>query len=167
MKYWDLSCEKSGESKLNQEQEKSAFWTRWLFVVSIIVTLAGLCFAFVFPFLMPQVLEQFFIELTGTGFDSLTPGEIQFHNLLSGVIGGVMFGWGFLLILLSQRLIKNPENWIWSAVTVSVVGWYVVDILATILAGSILNLLLNTVIIILVLPALISKRSAIVRGFRD
>ena len=128
---------------------------------------AGFCFAFIFPYFMPQVLEQFFMELTGYGFDSLTAAEIRFHNLLSGVIGGTMLGWGLLLQLLSYRLIEHPTDWIWSAVALSVVAWYLCDTAATILAGSSLNVLLNTSILLLALPPLIVNRRNIARGIRD
>jgi len=133
----------------------------------MIVILAGLCFAIIFPYFIPQALEPFFTKITGTDLSTLTQSEIVFHNLLSGVIGGTMFGWGIMIALLSYKLLKTPSDWIWSVVALSLAAWYILDTLASALAGSTLNVLLNTGILILALPPLIAMRSAIVRGLRD
>jgi len=135
--------------------------------VAIIVILAGLCFAIIFPYFIPQALEPFFTEITGTDLSTLTQSEVAFHNLLSGVIGGTMFGWGIMIALLSYKLLKTPSDWIWSVVALSLAAWYILDTLASALAGSSLNVLLNTGILILALPPLIAMRGAIVRGLRE
>ncbi|MHA1930027.1 MAG: hypothetical protein ACTSV2_15755 [Candidatus Thorarchaeota archaeon] len=145
----------------------SSLWTKWMIGVSIIVMLAGLCFAIIFPYFIPQALEPFFTEITGMNLSELTQGEIAFHNLLSGVIGGTMFGWGVLIALLSFKLLKSPSDWIWSVVALSVAAWYILDTLASAMAGSSLNVLLNSGILILALPPLIAMRGAIVRGLSD
>jgi len=135
--------------------------------VAMIVILAGLCFAIIFPYFIPQALESFFTEITGTDLSTLTQSEVAFHNLLSGVIGGTMFGWGIMIALLSYKLLKTPSDWIWSVVALSLAAWYILDTLASALAGSSLNVLLNTGILILALPPLIAMRGAIVRGLRE
>jgi energy-converting hydrogenase Eha subunit G len=136
-------------------------------LLSVIVTIGGLCFAFVFPFFIPGVLEAFFFELTGTGFETLAPGEVDFHNLLSGVIGGTMCGWGLLLALLSKRLMRRQEDWIWAAVALSVLGWFLVDGIASALARSTMNLLLNSAILLAALPPLVVNRRRIASGLRE
>jgi len=137
-----------------------------MFGVAMIVMLAGLCFAIIFPYFIPQALEPFFTEITGTDLNSLAQNEIVFHNLLSGVIGGTMFGWGIMIALLSYRLLKSPSDWIWSVVALSLAAWYILDTLASALAGSTLNVLLNTGILLLALPPLIAMRRTIVSGFK-
>ena len=134
--------------------------------VAIIVILAGLCFAIIFPYFIPQALEPFFTEITGTDLNSLTQNEIVFHNLLSGVIGGTMFGWGLMIAMMSYRLMKVHDDWIWSVIATSVIAWYLLDTLGSALVGSSLNILLNTSILILALPPLIANRQAVVNGFK-
>ncbi|OLS29824.1 MAG: hypothetical protein ThorAB25_13970 [Candidatus Thorarchaeota archaeon AB_25] len=116
---------------------------------------------------MPQAIEPFFTEITGGAFADLTQAEVTFHNLLSAVIGGTLFGWGLMIGLMSYRLMKVPEDWIWSVITISVLAWYVLDTLGSLLASSSLNILLNTTILILALPPIIANRKAVVNGFRD
>jgi hypothetical protein len=135
--------------------------------LSVVVMIAGLCFAIVFPYFMPQAIEPFFTEITGGVFADLTQAEVTFHNLLSAVIGGTLFGWGLMIGLMSYRLMKVPEDWIWSIVTISVLAWYVLDTLGSLLASSSLNILLNTTILILALPPIIANRKAVVNGFRN
>ena len=138
-----------------------------MIVLSGIVMIAGLCFAIVFPYFMPQAIEPFFTEITGGVFADLTQAEISFHNLLSAVIGGTLFGWGLMIGLLSYRLMKVSEDWIWSVIAISVIAWYVLDTFGSLLANSLLNILLNTSILILALPPIIANRKAIVNGIRN
>ena len=142
-------------------------WKKWMVMLSGIVMIAGLCFAIIFPYFIPQAIEPFFTEITGGTFADLTRAEISFHNLLSAVIGGTMFGWGLMIGLMSYRLMKKSEDWIWSVITLCVVAWYLLDTLGSLLAGSSLNILLNTSILILALPPIIANRQAVVRGFRS
>jgi hypothetical protein len=135
--------------------------------LSVVVMIAGLCFAIIFPYFMPHAIEPFFTEITGGMFADLTQAEVTFHNLLSAVIGGTMFGWGLMIGLMSYRLMKVPQDWIWSVITISVLAWYVLDTLGSLLASSSLNILLNTTILILALPPIIANRKAIVKGFRN
>jgi hypothetical protein len=137
-----------------------------MLTVSGIVMIAGLCFAIIFPYFLPQAIEPFFTEITGGTFTDLTQPEIGFHNLLSAVIGGTMFGWGLMIAMLSFRLMKVQEDWIWSVIATSVVAWYLLDTLGSALVGSSLNILLNTTILILALPPLIANRQAVVSGFK-
>jgi hypothetical protein len=133
----------------------------------MLIMFIGIGFAFVFPFLLPQVIELFFIELSGMTWVDLTLGQVRFHNLLSGVIGGVLIGWGTLLGFLSARLRKNPEDWIWTILTLSVVIWYLVDTTASILAGSTLNVLLNSSLFAAALPPILAERKKVVKGFQQ
>ena len=144
----------------------SSFWSKWMIGLSFLVMLMGICFAIVFPYFMPQALEPFFTEITGMPLSAISESEIRFHNLLSAVMGGTMFGWGLLLVFLGYRLLKKPEDWIWSAVALSIVGWYCLDTLASILAGSMLNVILNTSILLLAAPPIIASRKVVISGFK-
>ena len=150
---------------MNQE-DKSSIWSKWVLSLSLIVVAAGFCFSFIFTFLFPQALEPFFTEITGMTLSNLTAEQIKFHNLLSGVIGGVMIGWGIMLAFLGYRLMKQQEDWIWSAIAISLIVWYVADTLTSILVGSSLNVILNSVILIVALPPLIVNRNSIIEGLR-
>jgi len=142
--------------------DKNSLWSIWMFVLSFIIIIAGSCFSFVFTFIIPQALEPFYMEITGTGMSSLTSTEIMFHNLLAGVLGGTMVGWGTLLAILSYRLIKEPEDWIWLAIAASLITWYLADTSVSLMVSSMLNVILNSVIMILALvPVVVNRRSLV------
>ncbi|MFX0066281.1 MAG: hypothetical protein ACFFC7_29305 [Candidatus Hermodarchaeota archaeon] len=61
---------------------------------------------------------------------------------------------------------KQPEDWIWSATAVSLLVWYVSDTLTSIMVGSSLNVILNSVILLIALPPLIVNRNSIIKGLR-
>ena len=52
-------------------------------------------------------------------------------------------------------------------IAISVIAWYVLDTFGSLLANSLLNILLNTSILILALPPIIANRKAIVNGIRN
>ncbi|MFX1534474.1 MAG: hypothetical protein ACFFDI_09665 [Promethearchaeota archaeon] len=148
------------------QQENSVIWSKWIISFSFIIIVAGFCLSFVYPFLFPQMTEPFLIEITGMTFSELTSGHVKFYNLLSGIIGGTMIGWGIILMFLGYRLMKQPEDWIWTAITISLILWYAFDTLTSILAGSSLNVILNSIFLIIALPPLIANRNNIIKGLK-
>jgi hypothetical protein len=148
-------------------QPSSTLWANWVLILSVVIMGLGFGFAIMFPLFLPQVIEPFFTELSGMTWADLTIGQILFHNLLAGVIGGVLMGWGLLLALLSLRLRKAPEDWIWTTITISVLVWYLVDTTASIFAGSTLNVLLNSGLLIATLPPILAQRESVMNGFKQ
>ncbi|MFQ5819912.1 MAG: hypothetical protein ACE5I5_08010 [Candidatus Heimdallarchaeota archaeon] len=145
------------------ELEMNSLWAKWILTFAFVVMIGGICFAFIFPYMLPNVMESFFTEITGMKLNELNPAEIRFQNLLSGVIGATMFGWGLMLAFLGYRLVQQPVAWIWTALTASLIAWYISDTLTSIMAGSSLNVLLNTTILLLAAPPLIANRRHIVK----
>ena len=143
-----------------------SFWAKWILGFSFIVMLGGIGFAFIFPYLSPQVLGVFFTEITNMSITELSSAEIRFHNLLTGVIGGIMFGWGLMLVFLGYRLLKRPLAWIWTVITISLVAWYLSDTLASILAGSSFNVALNTTLFLLAMPPVLVNRKSVLEGWK-
>jgi hypothetical protein len=128
--------------------------------------LGGIGFAYIFPYVFPQVMEVFFTEITHMNLSELTSAEIRFHNLLSGVIGGIMFGWGLMLAFLGYRLVKRPVAWIWTVIAISLIAWYLSDTLASIMAGSSFNVALNTTLFLLAMPPVLVNRKSVRDGWK-
>jgi len=147
-------------------QNINSIWAKWILVFSFIVMLGGISFAFIFPYLFPQFIEVFFTEITDMNYPELISAEIRFHNLLSGVIGGIMFGWGLMLAFLGYRLIKHLEAWIWTVITISLIAWYLFDTLASIIAGSSLNVALNTILFLLAVPPVLVNWRSVLEGWK-
>ena len=145
----------------------NSIWTKWVLAFSLIVMIGGICFAFVFPYMLPHLLKSFFTEITNMWLTDLTSAEIRFHNLLYGVIGGVMFSGGLMRAFLWYRPVKQPETWIWTVIAVSLVVWYVSDTLASIMAWSSLYVMLNTSILLLAAPPMLVNRRSITEGLNN
>ena len=77
-----------------------------------------------------------------------------------------MIGWGAMMAGLSHRLRCNPEDWIWALMAISAILWFSMDMIATAMVGSLANILLNTAIMVLLLPPFVSMRSNIANGWR-
>ncbi|TXT53811.1 MAG: conserved membrane protein of unknown function [Candidatus Thorarchaeota archaeon] len=139
----------------------SSFWSKWMFIISIIISITGFCFCVVFTYLIPQVLEVFFKEITGIGFAEISDNQLRFMFLLSVVIGATMMGWGVMLILLCCRLVRGRDEWIWTVIAVGILTWFVVDTSLSFILGSMLNVALNTIIFLMTLPPLIANRKVL------
>ena len=137
------------------ESTTSKIWERWIFGFSILIILAGLYFAIIQPFILPQVPDPFLTEITGLSRSDISTEQVRYNNLLLGVSGALMMGWGTMLLFLGYRLIERSDNWIWIAISVSLIVWYFCDTLISLIAGSFLNIILNTIILIIALPPLI------------
>ena len=64
-------------------------------------------------------------------------------RLVSGIGGGLMTGWGFMLWLTASRLLPRDPDLARTLMLSSVGVWFVVDSLASLAAGAPLNALLN------------------------
>jgi hypothetical protein len=85
----------------------------------------------------------------GEAFDALTIDELRFQNWMFGVMGTVTIGWGVLLFFVVYHPLKRRERWAWNALVVSIVVWYVLDTIVSLYHGVVLNVISNTVFLIL------------------
>lgn len=143
-----------------------SLWLTWLRILSATIVLTGFCFAYVFTFLVPEVQQLFFGEITGGELASLPDAEIRYHNLLLSVLGGVMMGWGVMWLFLCRQLKSNNSDWIWSTLAISFAAWFVFDTVGSVLAGSLTNVGLNCIFLIVALPPLIANRQSVIKGLR-
>ncbi|MEM7747683.1 MAG: hypothetical protein AAF346_05490 [Pseudomonadota bacterium] len=78
-------------------------------------------------------------------------------RLLSAVSGGVMVGWGLLIWLIAERLYEREPHLSRLMIMVSVGAWFVVDSLASIMAGAALNAVLNISFLVLFFVPMMGK----------
>lgn len=74
---------------------------------------------------------------------------------LSAVLGGVMVGWGALMLTLTLGPLAAEPRVLARTLVVGVVGWYVVDSTGSLVAGIPGNVVLNTVFLGLFAPPLV------------
>ncbi len=92
------------------------------------------------------------------GAQSLGASETR---LLSGILGGVMAGWGVLLWMIATRLYPREPALARTLILTSIWVWFVVDGIGSALAGAPLNILMNCGFLALfVVPLLPARRQA-------
>lgn len=78
-----------------------------------------------------------------------------------GIAGGLYAGWSLTLLLLArnERLAREPA--LWSAISLGLVLWYMLDSGASLLTGGVYNVIGNTLFFALMLaPALALRKRA-------
>jgi hypothetical protein len=145
------------------QSSTNKIWGRWIFGFSILIILAGFYFAIIQPFILPQVPDPFLMEITGLFRSDIPIEQVRYNNLLLGVSGALMMGWGTMILFLGYKLMDLSENWIWIAISTSLIVWYICDSLISLIAGSFLNFILNTIILLLALPPLIANIRIIIK----
>jgi hypothetical protein len=89
---------------------------------------------------------------------SFSPEALDYLRLTFVVMAAVMIGWAALLWFVARGPFRAGEPWAWSALTVSIVGWYVLDSTFSLINGFPENAILNTVFVIGALPPLVATR---------
>lgn len=142
----------------------NTIWPKWIFGFSLVVIIAGIFLGIILTFVLPQSPDPFLTEITGLSKSDLNPDLIRYQKLIMGVLGSTMIGWGIILAFLGYRLMQQSEEWIWIAITVSLIVWYIFDTSISLISGSFLNVILNSFFLILPLPPLIANVRNIIKN---
>lgn len=76
-------------------------------------------------------------------FDGRQAVDTPTARLLAAIAGGVMFGWGLLLWQVSAQVLPKDPALAAGLIRTSLLAWFALDSLCSILAGAYLNVLLN------------------------
>lgn len=118
-------------------------------VVSVLGSFAGGAGAWLYLF------DILFWPIDGapTGFD-------QVGYTLNAVLGGVMVGWGVLMLQLTRGPITQGNGHIAYMMLISIISWFVVDSIGSFLAGTYLNIALNVTFLIVFVPPCLALRQS-------
>ena len=94
-------------------------------------------------------IARFLLDLVIWPVDGVQAISGPEMRLLSAVSGGVMVGWGILLWLVATRLYPKDPGLARTLILASIGTWFLVDSLASIVAGASLNALLNVSFLVL------------------
>lgn len=73
------------------------------------------------------------------------PGAITREGSLPwGILGGVMIGWGSMMLGITRHATVQNQPWLWRTMLLSLFAWYVPDSTASVLSGGWGNAVLNT-----------------------
>lgn len=115
---------------------------------SIITAATGLAIALAaFPATaLPMRLLADLIIWPFDGANSLASPDTR---LMAAIGGGVMAGWGLMMLAIVNRLFESDPPLAKSLLMTGVVWWFVIDSAASVLAGAPLNIMANLVFLAL------------------
>lgn len=145
---------------MSQISSKNSLWNKWMIVYSIIILFGGFSMAFIIPIVFSSN-DPFLVEVTGLSTADIQPELTKYTHFIFGILGSTMMGWGVLLLMLSYRLLNNTEKWIWKAISISILVWYIPDTVISLMYGSFLNVILNTTLLVGAIPPLYANRNYI------
>jgi hypothetical protein len=129
-------------------------WHYWLLAVSIFIILFGTIMALlnstiVFVFFNAQINPVFW------GANPVPSPAQTFQAWVYGAWGATVMGWGTTMFFIAYFPFRSRERWAWYCVLVSVLLWYLLDTGISWWFRVVINVLLNTTILVLVLIPLL------------
>ena len=138
--------------------DKFSFWQKWLFLVSLIITIFGILLALfnqtsIFNFLFNNQINSSFWNT-----DSNTPEIINFQNWIYGVLGATVAGWGIFMAFIAYYPFQKREKWSWNCLVCGMIVWFILDTSISIIFKVFFNACFNSLVLILVILPLIFTR---------
>ena len=129
-----------------------------LFFAAVFTELTGLLV--VVGALLPAALAPFYALVFGEAVAISDAARLGI-----GIAGALMVGWGAMLAMLVRSLDALTPHALGTATAVGVVSWFVLDGIVSLAVGAALNVVGNTVyLVILLAPALALRSGARVPG---
>lgn len=130
---------------------------QWLRVSSIAIS------AYAFFFFLGSIKGfqkpiELILDLSNWPLNGLENYEAPTSIFLSAILGGVLFGWGVLIWILSSIYEKEPEK-IRKAVLTSLISWFVVDSIGCIISHNMSNTITNIGLLLVLVGPLWKKAS--------
>lgn len=129
-------------------------WRYWLLTVSVFIIVFGTIMAL----LNTTVVFAFFNDQINPVFwgPNPVPSPVQaFQAWVYGAWGATVMGWGVTMLFIAWFPFGSRERWAWFCVLVSVIFWYLLDTGISFWFGVLINVALNTTIMILVIIPLV------------
>jgi len=135
-----------------------SFWQRWLFVVSVIIAVAGVLMALLSGTLIFEVFNQLIVPVF---WDANPVGDSAegFQKFIYGLLGSTMASWGVFMSFVAYYPFRNKEKWAWNCMVMGTLLWYVLDTGFSIYHKVYVNAVGNTALLVLVmLPVVFTKK---------
>ena len=126
----------------------------WLQIACFITIVFGF-FSALASFPPTQGIWLFLFDLLQWPLDGNPAGFDPTAAALNAVLGGVMVGWGTLMLLLVRNLYHDQDKLVRRLVLVGILCWFVVDSVGSFLAGIPGNVVLNVGFLAMFLPPLL------------
>jgi len=125
---------------------------RWLYLAALVTAITGALIAL--GALPPRTFDPLLAVLFGEPAVAGPPGRLGL-----GIAGAIMAGWGVMLAILARSIGSLSPSVLGAAVAAGTLTWFLLDGIVSIVTGAALNLVGNTVfLVLLVAPALALRR---------
>ncbi len=135
-----------------------AFWQKWLFVVSVFISIFGVLMAF----LNGTPIFELFNRQIDPAFWGTNPVEANaraFQQWVYGVWGATIAGWGIFFAFIAHYPFRHKEKWAWNCLAAGLMVWFVLDTSLSIYYRVYFNAVFNTLLLILVALPLLGTRN--------
>ncbi len=135
-----------------------SFWQRWLFIVSIAISVFGVIMAFLsgtslFDLFNRQIDPAFW------GTNPVDDAARQFQHWIYGVWGATIAGWGIVMAYVAHHPFKKKERWSWNSLVIGLLIWFVLDTSLSVFYKVYFNAAFNTTLLALVgLPVMFTRK---------
>jgi hypothetical protein len=104
-------------------------------------------------------LNGLFVDLTFWPLDGGPAMDAPATRLLSAIGGGLTMGWGVMIYLVAAKLYRREPELARSIILASVVTWFLVDSIGSVVAGAPANVIINLVFLLMfVVPLYVTSR---------
>ncbi len=125
----------------------------WLKVTAIAV----IGYALLFFLGTIKILEEpirFVLDFSSFPIDNQQNYDAPTTVFLSALLGGILFGWGMMIWLLSEKLYDKAPEEVRRVVLISILCWFVIDNLGSVLSGNLNNAFTNIILLLLLVGPL-------------
>ena len=120
---------------------------RWLKVAAVVVGSFGPVF-FLATMVASDEPARLTLDMLSWPIDGAQSYAAPTTRFLSAITGGVLFGWGVLIWLLSGDIYDAAPEAVRKAVLISLLAWFVLDSAGSIASGNVSNAGFNILILL-------------------
>jgi hypothetical protein len=130
-----------------KKRESDTFWTTWLFVVVVALSVFGVALAVLNA---TPLLDLFYRQIDPVFWGTQPPSGAtrDFQHWVYGVLGAVLAGWGSTLAFVVWVPFRARQPWAWWCLGVSIVLWCVIDTSLSLAFRVSFNVAFNLVIFV-------------------
>ena len=99
-------------------------------------------------------ITEVVMDISSWPMDGLQNLAANSTVFLSALLGGILFGWGVLIWILSGTIYDKAPEEIRKAVLFSAISWFVVDSVGSVLSGNAYNAFANTILLLVLVGPL-------------
>lgn len=133
------------------------FWQRWLLIVGFVISIFGISVSFFSGTALFYLFDNN-INLNFWGSVDVPNNIKEFQKWIYGAWGATVAGWGIFVIFIAHYPFQRREKWSWNCLISGLLLWFFIDSGFSVYYRVYINVILNTILLILVMLPLVFTR---------